>query len=301
MRLLPAQLRASRRVRTPRTQLTYTPALDGVRGVAVLAVVLYHAGLPWAGGGFLGVELFFVLSGFLITSLLLAEWRQTGGIGLRGFWGRRARRLLPALFALLAVVGAYYALAGPAAAVPGLRGDGIATLRYYANWHQIAAGSSYFAATGPVSPLTHTWSLAIEEQFYAVWPLVVLAALAPLAARRRAPRGPTPGGRAPGARARGGRAPGARARGGRAPGGRAPGARARGRAAGGLPARGRAAGGLPAGGLPARGRAAGPCGACCSSASPARRLRRSTWPWPMTAAAASTASTTGRTRAPSGS
>jgi len=159
-------------------------ALDGLRGLAVLAVLLYHGGVGWAPGGFLGVEVFFVLSGFLITSLLVAEWQKSGTIALRAFWGRRARRLLPALFCLVAVIGIYYAIAGASQAVPGLKGDGISTLVYFSNWHQIAAGSSYFAATGPVSPLEHTWSLAIEEQFYLVWPLVVLGVLW-LASRRR--------------------------------------------------------------------------------------------------------------------
>ena len=150
------------------------------------AVLLYHGGVSWAHGGFLGVEVFFVLSGFLITSLLLAESTRKTTIGLGAFWARRARRLLPALFCLVAVIGLYYAVAGSAQAIPGLKGDGISALTYWSNWHQIAAGSSYFAATGPVSPLEHTWSLAIEEQFYVVWPILVLGVL--WLARRRANR-----------------------------------------------------------------------------------------------------------------
>ena len=145
--------------------------------MAVVAVLLYHGGVSWSGGGFLGVEMFFVLSGFLITSLLVAEWGRSGRIALRSFWERRARRLLPALFALVAAIGVYYALAGPTKAVPGLQGDGISTLLYFSNWHQVAAGTNYFAASGPVSPLQHTWSLAIEEQFYVLWPLLVLGVL----------------------------------------------------------------------------------------------------------------------------
>ena len=152
----------------------YHPALDGLRGLAILAVLLYHAGVAWAAGGFLGVEAFFVLSGFLITSLLIREWRRTSAIALLPFWGRRARRLLPALFCMVCVVGIRQAVIGPEDAVPGLRGDGLATLFYFGNWHQIATASSYFAATGPVSPLRHTWSLAIEEQFYIVWPVLFL-------------------------------------------------------------------------------------------------------------------------------
>jgi len=139
----------------------------------VAAVLLYHGGVTWAKGGFLGVEVFFVLSGFLITSLLLAEWGRSGAISLGAFWARRARRLLPALFCLVAVIGLYYAAAGSSQAIPGLKGDGISALTYYSNWHQIAAGASYFATSGPVSPLEHTWSLAIEEQFYLLWPILL--------------------------------------------------------------------------------------------------------------------------------
>lgn len=164
--------------RRRRVELRHHDGLDGLRGIAVLAVLLYHGGVTWANGGFLGVELFFVLSGFLITSLLVAEWSQYDTIALGGFWSRRARRLLPALFCLVSAVGVYYALAGPTKEIPGLRGDGISTLLYFGNWHQIAVGASYFAATGPVSPLEHTWSLAIEEQFYILWPLLLLGVLA---------------------------------------------------------------------------------------------------------------------------
>jgi peptidoglycan/LPS O-acetylase OafA/YrhL len=169
--------------RRPHVALPHYPGLDGLRALAVVAVLLYHGGVSWSGGGFLGVEMFFVLSGFLITSLLTAEWGRTGRIALRAFWSRRARRLLPALFALVAAIGLYYALAGPAKAIPDLEGDGISTLLYFSNWHQVAAGTNYFAASGPVSPLQHTWSLAIEEQFYLLWPLLVLAVLG--LARRR--------------------------------------------------------------------------------------------------------------------
>jgi peptidoglycan/LPS O-acetylase OafA/YrhL len=153
------------------------PGLDGLRGLAVLAVVLYHGGLSWAQGGFLGVEAFFVLSGFLITSLLVTEWGKSNSIELRAFWARRARRLLPALLVLVSVIGIYYAFAGPTQAVPDLKGDGLSTLLYAGNWHEISTGSNYFAASGPVSPLKHTWSLAIEEQFYVFWPLMLFGVL----------------------------------------------------------------------------------------------------------------------------
>jgi peptidoglycan/LPS O-acetylase OafA/YrhL len=157
-------------------ELTHINGLDGLRGLAVAAVVLYHGQVfSWASGGFLGVELFFVLSGFLITSLLVREWLATGGVVLSNFWARRARRLLPALFVLVVVIGIYYATKGTIGAVPGLFGDGLSALFYYSNWHQIAVGANYFVQSGPTSPFQHTWSLAIEEQFYLLWPLLVIA------------------------------------------------------------------------------------------------------------------------------
>ena len=167
----------SNRAPAARSGIGYYAGLDGIRALAIVAVLLYHGGVAWADGGFLGVEAFFVLSGFLITSLLIAEWRGSATIALRAFWARRARRLLPALFCMVAVVGLYEALASSGSSLPDLRSDGIATLFYYGNWHEIATQSNYFAATGPVSPLQHTWSLAIEEQFYILWPTSLLAAI----------------------------------------------------------------------------------------------------------------------------
>jgi peptidoglycan/LPS O-acetylase OafA/YrhL len=159
------------------------PALDGVRALAIAGVIAYHLNMGWASGGYLGVDLFFVLSGFLITSLLVEEWVGSGRIVLRRFWARRARRLLPALFLVLAaimifvVVDDHFGPAGSAAQIDlsGLRGDALATLFYVANWHSIFAHQSYFARFTAPSPLEHTWSLAIEEQFYLFWPLVLLA------------------------------------------------------------------------------------------------------------------------------
>jgi peptidoglycan/LPS O-acetylase OafA/YrhL len=164
--------------------MPYLPALDGLRALAVTAVLLYHAGLARAGGGFLGVDLFFVLSGFLITSLLVSERGRAGRISLARFWGRRARRLLPALFVMLAAVAAYAAFLAPAGSLGDLRRAAFATLGYAANWSQIVGGQGYFAQLGAPSPLLHTWSLAIEEQFYLVWPLLVVGLLA-LGRRRR--------------------------------------------------------------------------------------------------------------------
>jgi peptidoglycan/LPS O-acetylase OafA/YrhL/lysophospholipase L1-like esterase len=165
----------------PRRGVRHVRALDGIRGIAVAAVLLYHGGVAWAGGGFLGVDVFFVLSGYLITSLLLAEHDATGRIDLLAFWQRRARRLLPALALVAVFVAAYAAFAAAPAELARIRGDGLATLLYVQNWHAIAADGSYFEAFAAPSPLRHAWSLAIEEQFYLAWPVVFGA----LAWRRR--------------------------------------------------------------------------------------------------------------------
>ncbi len=138
----------------------------------------YHGGAAHLTGGFLGVDAFFVLSGFLITTLLISEWRRRGGIGLVSFWSRRARRLLPALAVVLVVVTVFVRWFVTSGTYPGFGGDVLYTVLYSANWHFIAAGANYFTATGPVSPLTHMWSLSVEEQFYVIWPLVVLGVLA---------------------------------------------------------------------------------------------------------------------------
>ncbi|MFM7272046.1 MAG: acyltransferase family protein [Actinomycetes bacterium] len=156
-------------------------ALDGVRGAAVIAVLLFHGGM--LRGGYLGVDLFFVLSGFLITSLLLAEGAGTGRIALGPFWARRARRLLPALFLVLAAVACYSAFLAEPNELARIRGDFLATLGYVANWRFVVGGFDYWTLFTSPSPLAHTWSLAIEEQFYVLWPLVVLG-LGLLVARR---------------------------------------------------------------------------------------------------------------------
>ena len=158
-------------------RFTYQPALDGLRAFAVLSVFAYHLDAGWMRGGFLGVDTFFVLSGFLITSLLIGEWARRGGISLGGFWTRRARRLLPALLLVLLAVAAFAVLDAPAEQLDRLRGDGLATLFYGANWRFIESGQSYFDLFSEASPLRHMWSLAIEEQFYLVWPLITFACL----------------------------------------------------------------------------------------------------------------------------
>ena len=153
-------------------RLPYQPALDGIRALAVAAVLAYHADLTWARGGFLGVDAFFVLSGYLITSLLIAEWRNTGTIDLPAFWARRARRLLPALFLLLAGVAGYALVFAEPEELDKLRNASLATLGYIANWQLAFSGTSYFDQFSLPSPLRHTWSLAIEEQWYLIWPLL---------------------------------------------------------------------------------------------------------------------------------
>ena len=159
------------------TRLAYLPALDGMRACAVLAVMMFHGGIPHMDGGFMGVDAFFVLSGFLITSLLLGEWRQALTIKLGAFWARRARRLLPALLLMLLFVAFFASVIVPKGTYGALRLDALATLLYVSNWHFILVNSNYFNETSASSPLLHTWSLAVEEQFYVIWPLVVLGVM----------------------------------------------------------------------------------------------------------------------------
>jgi peptidoglycan/LPS O-acetylase OafA/YrhL len=147
----------------------YLPGLDGLRALAVGAVVAYHMDLGWAQGGLLGVGVFFTLSGYLITDLLLGQYERTGGLQLADFWLRRARRLLPALFVMLIVVVAWVTLLDRSL-LPAVRGAVGASAVYVTNWWLIAQHSSYFAQFAPPSPLGHLWSLAVEEQFYLIWP-----------------------------------------------------------------------------------------------------------------------------------
>jgi peptidoglycan/LPS O-acetylase OafA/YrhL len=168
-----------------RGELRYEPALDGLRAVAVLAVMLYHGQVTWARGGFLGVDLFFVLSGYLITTLLLSERARRGTINLGRFWARRARRLLPALFLVLLAVSLYSGLIARPSQRNGLRLDALSTLGYVANWRLALGHESYFAQYSDPSPLRHMWSLGIEEQYYLLFPGMLLLWLAWTAGRRR--------------------------------------------------------------------------------------------------------------------
>ncbi len=157
------------------SSVPYLPGLDGMRALAVVAVMVYHANPGWLTGGFLGVEVFFVISGYLITLLLMAERERTGRVDLVDFWIRRARRLLPALFVMLFLLLAYMAFFKDNV-LGQVRGDMIAGLAYVSNWYQIWVGQGY-SSTGDFAPLRHLWSLAVEEQFYLLWPMVMLLLL----------------------------------------------------------------------------------------------------------------------------
>ena len=175
-------LKAADRPAVTGGQRQRAPGLDGVRALAVLAVLAFHLGIPGAPGGFLGVDVFFVLSGYLITDLLAARRDRLGQLSLGQFWARRARRLLPALAVVLVTVTAAVALAEPGQ-LAALRPDLAAAAAYVSNWYQATHHVSYFASFGPPPPLQHLWSLAIEEQFYLIWPLILGLLLAGLSSR----------------------------------------------------------------------------------------------------------------------
>ena len=166
----------------------YMPGLDGLRAIAVLGVVLYHLKFGWAEGGLLGVGVFFTLSGYLITDILLNQVNQ-GGIRLKSFWLARARRLLPALFLMLIVVTAWVTVIGPHQP-SDFRTAVLSAVGYFNNWWLILHNVSYFARFAPPSPLNHLWSLSVEEQFYIAWPFLLMAALhfVPEAKRKAGPR-----------------------------------------------------------------------------------------------------------------
>ena len=159
------------------------PGLDGIRALAVLAVIAYHLDFGWASGGLLGVGMFFTLSGYLITDLLLGQW-DAQRLKLGDFWIRRGRRLLPALFVMLIVVSLWVAVADRSR-LTDLRGGVWSAVLYINNWWQISQNMSYFARFAPPSPLSHLWSLAVEEQFYLIWPWLLLLGLKFVPERRR--------------------------------------------------------------------------------------------------------------------
>ena len=166
------------------SRVPYLPGLDGLRALAVIAVIVYHANPSWLPGGFLGVEVFFVISGYLITLLLVAEHERDDSVDLRAFWARRARRLLPALFVMMALLVVWSAFF-ERDALGALRGDVISGALYGSNWFQVWIGAGY-TAVNDFAPLRHLWSLAVEEQFYVIWPVVMLIVLR--AGRQRLPR-----------------------------------------------------------------------------------------------------------------
>ncbi len=176
----PSRTRAEAR-RRPAARAT---GLDGVRALAVLAVIAFHQRNPAMPGGFLGVDIFFVLSGYLITDLLVAQRDTAGRIDLRTFWIRRARRLLPALAVMLLAVTAAVAVLAPDQ-ISALRPALLGALSYTSNWWQALHQQSYFATFGPPPPLRHLWSLAVEEQFYLIWPVVLTVVAASFGSRRK--------------------------------------------------------------------------------------------------------------------
>lgn len=154
----------------------YMPGLDGLRAISVLAVIAYHLDMKWAQGGLLGVGVFFVLSGYLITDQLLMEWKLNRQISIWHFWMRRFRRLLPAMLCMLLLVALWLIATDPARFL-SLQGDFISSIFYVNNWYLIFHQVSYFESFGPASPIGHLWSLSIEEQFYLMWPILMLVAL----------------------------------------------------------------------------------------------------------------------------
>lgn len=154
----------------------YMPGLDGLRAISVLAVIAYHLNMNWARGGLIGVGIFFVISGYLITDQIINQWERYGRLNLVDFWIRRARRLLPAMIVMLLVVAFWLFIIEPAR-WNSLKGDFISSLLYINNWWLIFHDVSYFESFGPPSPIGHLWSLSIEEQFYILWPLVLLIGL----------------------------------------------------------------------------------------------------------------------------
>ncbi|MQA60043.1 MAG: acyltransferase family protein [Actinophytocola sp.] len=160
----------------------FRPDVEGLRAVAVVLVLIYHAGLTFVPGGFVGVDVFFVISGFLITSLLIREAERSGTVSLRNFYARRAKRLLPAAALVLATTALLALLVVPRTRWADVGGDIAAAALYFVNWRFAANETDYLAEDASVSPVQHFWSLAVEEQFYFVWPLLLL--LAVLIARR---------------------------------------------------------------------------------------------------------------------
>lgn len=162
--------------RTTRYSRKYVPSIDGLRALAVITVIAYHLNFSWAKGGFIGVDIFFVLSGYLITNILLTQWEKNQTLQLKQFWLRRFRRLIPAAYVMIVVV-VIFSVLFYSEILKNLRGDAIASFFYVSNWWFIFHNVSYFDSFGMPSPLKNLWSLAIEEQFYLIWPVFLLVFL----------------------------------------------------------------------------------------------------------------------------
>jgi hypothetical protein len=158
----------------PTPPFEHRPSLDGIRAVAVLLVIAFHAGMTALGHGYVGVDVFFVLSGFLITSLLARELLGSGRLRFVAFYARRVRRLLPAALLVLLVTAVAYELVASPAAVSETRGGFVASALYFANWFFLRQANDYFAQGAHPSPVEHYWSLSVEEQFYLVWPALMV-------------------------------------------------------------------------------------------------------------------------------
>ena len=155
----------------------FRPDIEGLRAVAVVLVLAFHAGIPGITGGYVGVDVFYVISGFLITGLLVDEMERTGSIAFAAFYARRARRLLPAALLVLVAVSAGMLLFTPPVFRPQVRFDAISAALYYSNWQFALESVNYLTFGAAQNPVLHYWSLSVEEQFYLAWPLLLFAAL----------------------------------------------------------------------------------------------------------------------------
>ena len=176
-------------LRVPGSRTPWRPDVEGLRGVAVLLVVFYHAGVPGFTGGYVGVDVFFALSGYLITGILASEVERTGRLDFGRFFARRVRRLLPAAAVVLLTVTAFAFVAYPPIGQEPIAETALATAAYVSNIHFALSATDYHAVAAETDPLLHTWSLAVEEQFYLVWPFLVLVAMVGLPSLRREPDG----------------------------------------------------------------------------------------------------------------
>lgn len=157
----------------------YRPDIDGLRAVSIVSVLAFHAGLSFLPGGFVGVDVFFVISGYLISKLLIDEFDETNKISLLGFWARRVRRLAPALLLVVSVVlvTSTFLLERISGEIGGLARAAMATLLINANHFFLRESGDYFGASAETNPFLHMWSLSVEEQFYLIWPLVLIFSL----------------------------------------------------------------------------------------------------------------------------